>query len=63
MPQWKLPPREKIYEAFSVLADERFEIKKDGKASVTSSAGDKHYSLSWSVNGKSISITSDDNAS
>ena len=65
MTRWKLPPKEKIYEAFSVIADERFEIKADGKASITSSAGDKHYSVTWSVENDEhkISISSNDNAS
>jgi len=61
---WKLPPIEKVYEAFSVLADSRYEILSEGKAKVTSSAGDKHYSVSWTIdNEQNIIINSNDNAS
>jgi len=60
---WKLPPKEKIYEAFSVIADKRFGMVSDSKASVTSSSGDKQYSVTWDINDESIRITSNDNAS
>jgi hypothetical protein len=64
MTPWKLPPKEKIYEAFSVLADKRYTITDEGTAKVTSSSGDKQYSLKWSFpDDSSIVITSDDNAS
>ena len=67
MEKWKLPPKEKIYEAFSVLADNRFVIESNGKASVTSSSGNKQYSLEWieenSLLETIIKITSNDNAS
>ncbi|HEX2395746.1 MAG TPA: hypothetical protein VHI78_10385 [Bacteroidales bacterium] len=64
MDKWKLPPIEKIYEAFSVIADNRFEIKDDGRASVTSSAGDKKYNVTWSEVEKGIlKVYSNDNAS
>jgi hypothetical protein len=61
--KWKLPPGEKIYEALSVLADNRYEMKADGKAVVTSSAGDKHYTVSWAEAIDHIKINSNDNAS
>jgi len=60
---WKLPPKEKIYEAFSVIADERYSVISEGKATVTSSSGDKQYALKWNMNGDAIKITSNDNAS
>lgn len=60
---WKLPPKEKIYEAFSVIADERYTIISDGKAFVTSSSGDKKYSVTWEMHGGIIRIKSNDNAS
>src|SRR5512133_3843430 len=60
----KLPPKEKIYEAFSVLADNRYDITGEGTAKVTSSAGDKQYSLKWSFpDDISVVIASNDNAS
>jgi len=61
---WKLPPVEKIYEAFSVLADKRYEITGNGKASVLSSSGDKKYTVTWSDDSRDgLKVLSDDNAS
>ncbi len=60
---WKLPPEEKIYEAFSVLADNRYELTGEGKATVTSSGGDKKYQVSWSRLENKLKVFSNDNAS
>lgn len=57
----KLPPREKIIEAWSALADGRVSV--DGPlrtASVRSSNGDKTYTVSWNDDGTVYS--SNDNA-
>jgi hypothetical protein len=65
MPPWKLPPKEKIYEAFSVLADKRY-IMKESSATVTSSDRKKQYLVEWNLNknaDKPFQITSNDNAS
>lgn len=43
----KLPPLEKIYEAYSVLADERFDLAPE-HLDVTSSDGSKTYRVDWS---------------
>jgi len=61
MATWKLPPKEKIYEAFSVLADERYTLEENS-ATVTSSDGKKQYSVEWN-SGETLKITSNDNAS
>lgn len=53
----KMPPKSKIYEAFSVLADARIDIKEH-TAKVKSSNNKKEYTIQW--NDKEIS--SDDNA-
>ena len=43
-----MPPIEKVYEAWSAIADERVELKTDaGEACVTSSDGSKHYTICW----------------
>jgi hypothetical protein len=63
MTPWKLPPKEKIYEAFSVLADNRITYTGDHSAHISSSDGKKQYTVKWSVDGNSIKITSDDNGS
>jgi hypothetical protein len=66
MTPWKLPPKEKIYEAFSVLADERYVIVEKGKATVHSSTGEKHYTVLWNEDPDPagfLTITSNDNGS
>lgn len=40
----KLPPLQKVYEAWSALADGRVEMGED-EATVTSSNGAKHYTV------------------
>lgn len=42
----KLPPLEKVYEAYSVLADERFDLAPD-HLTVRSSDGTKEYTVTW----------------
>lgn len=45
----KLPPKEKIYEAFTALADGRVEMKGNS-AAVISSDGSKSYRVAWRGN-------------
>ena len=54
----KLGSKEKIYEAYSALADERVKLEED-KATVSSSDGKKSYTIRWKDN----VYVSDDNAS
>ncbi|MGN0072131.1 MAG: hypothetical protein ACI361_09905 [Atopobiaceae bacterium] len=54
----KLPPLQKVYEAWSALADGRVEMGED-TAEVTSSNGAKHYTISWTED----TYSSNDNAS
>lgn len=54
----KLPPLQKVYEAWSALADGRVEMGED-EATATSSNGAKHYTVSWSED----TYSSNDNAS
>ena len=67
MQYWKLPPKEKIYEAFSVLADQRYIMESDARAIVISSGGEKKYKVEWTEDnsdpGQAVSIISNDNAS
>jgi len=58
---WKLPPKAKIYEALTAVADGRVNLKGDETAEVLSSDGTKTYIVEWSADlGQ---ITSNDNAS
>ena len=44
----KLPPIEKIYEAYSALADGRVKLSdSDSRAEVASSDGSRHYTITW----------------
>jgi hypothetical protein len=61
MPEWKMPPKAKIYEALSAFADGRVHIRSQNEADVTSSTADKEYSVTWSDDMKRI--RSNDNAS
>jgi hypothetical protein len=61
MEKWKLPPKAKIFEALSAVADGRVSQTGDNEAEVVSSSGTKTYSVSWSDDFSSI--TSNDNAS
>ncbi len=65
MTTWKLPPKPKIYEAFSVIADERC-VLENNSATITASDGKKQYSVEWipdNTSGKIRKISSNDNAS
>lgn len=42
----KLPPIQKVYEAYSALADDRFDLKPE-EATVTSSDGSRTYTVRW----------------
>lgn len=53
----KMPPRAKIYEAFSAIADKRIQIN-DKEALVKSSDWTKEYEIKWQDN----KISSTDNA-
>lgn len=61
MPTWKIPPRAKIYEALTAVADGRVKILDENHAEVVSSDQSKSYIVEWSADGKKIS--SNDNAS
>ncbi len=54
----KIPPIEKIHEAYSAVVDERVELR-DGEAEVSSSDFTKKYLVTW----KDDVYTSNDNAS
>jgi hypothetical protein len=58
---WKMPPRAKVYEALSAVADDRVTFAAERTAEVTSSSGDKKYLIEWSEDG--VKISSNDNAS
>ena len=54
----KMPPKEKIPEAYSAIADGRVHIGDDNTATVRSSDGAKTYTVKW----QGDTYTSDDNA-
>jgi hypothetical protein len=58
---WKLPPRAKVFEAFTAVADGRVRLAGPGSATVTSSRGDKTYLVEWSDDGGTVAAN--DNAS
>ena len=61
----KMPPLEKIYEAWSAVADGRVAMDADeGRASVTSSNGKKEYTVTWrpGIDGGAPVYSSNDNA-
>ena len=61
MGDWKVPPKAKIYEALTAVADGRVKLKGGETAEVLSSDGTKTYIVEWSADlGQ---ITSNDNAS
>ena len=61
MENWKLPPKAKIYEALSAVADGRVSRTGDNEAEVVSSSGRKTYTVEW--NDDISAVTSNDNAS
>ncbi|MBN2283824.1 MAG: hypothetical protein JXO48_08030 [Deltaproteobacteria bacterium] len=58
---WKMPPKAKVYEALSALADERVAITGPTSAQVESSSRNRTYDVTWSEDLREI--TSNDNAS
>jgi len=58
---WKLPPKAKIYEALTAVADARVKLTGDETAEVVSSDGTKTYIVEWSADLRQI--TSNDNGS
>ena len=61
MPVWNLPPKAKVFEAMSAVADGRVSITGEREARVVSSAGTKSYLVEWSPD--MTQIVSNDNAS
>lgn len=61
MTDWKLPPKAKAYEALGAVADGRVRVVSPTEAQVTSSGGDRVYTVSWTTDGRQF--TSNDNAS
>jgi hypothetical protein len=61
MSTWKSPPKAKIYEALSAVADGRVKLVGGEIAEVVSSDGTKTYHVEWSPDLNQI--TSNDNAS
>lgn len=55
--KWKIPPIEKILEAYSAIVDDRIELHED-KAMVSSSDLKKVYTITWNND----TYTSNDNA-
>lgn len=54
----KLPPIAKVYEAWSAVADGRVKLHPDERrATVTSSNGEKEYTVSWDEDGAAYSST------
>lgn len=60
-PLWALPPKAKIYEALTAVADGRVRQTGPTEAEVVSSGRDRTYRVCWSPDGRRFS--SDDNAS
>ncbi len=61
MTEWKLPPKAKVYEALSAVADGRVRIVSGNEARVLSSDGTREYTVTWDDDGRRY--TSNDNAS
>lgn len=61
MPEWKIPPKAKVYEALGAVADGRVHLLGPRRAEVASSSGERTYSLTWSEDAGTFS--SNDNAS
>lgn len=61
MAPWRMPPRAKVFEAFTAVADGGVRLTGPGSATVTSSGGDKVYDVEWSEDGRTIAAN--DNAS
>ena len=61
MDPWKIPPKAKIYEALTAVADGRVTLTGAQQAEVVSSAGTKTYVVEWSADRQRI--VANDNAS
>ncbi|HTX70343.1 MAG TPA: hypothetical protein VMH50_14540 [Thermoleophilia bacterium] len=61
MTAWQLPPRAKVFEAFTAVADGRVRLTGPGSATVTSSGGDRTYDVEWGEDDRTIAAN--DNAS
>jgi len=61
MANWKMPPKAKVYEALSAVADDRVAMLTPTRAAVKSSSGEKNYTVEWAEDFSHI--TSNDNAS
>ncbi len=61
MPAWEMPPKAKVYEALTAVADGRVRLTGAGEAEVTSSSGDRTYTVTWSADG--VTYSANDNAS
>lgn len=61
MSTWKMPPKAKVYEALSAVADQRVTITGPTAAKAQSSSHKKIYDVVWSEDLREI--TSNDNAS
>jgi len=61
MAAWKMPPKAKIYEALSAVADQRVTLTGPTSAQVVSSSRDKAYDVTWSEDMRHFA--SNDNAS
>jgi hypothetical protein len=59
--KWKMPPKAKVYEALSAFVDGRVTLLDACEAAVTSSSGDKTYTVRWSDD--ATRIVANDNAS
>lgn len=59
--KWDKPPRAKVYEALTAVADGRVEVIAPGHARVTSSDRSRRYHVHWSDD--QTAFASDDNAS
>lgn len=66
MARWKMPPKDKIYEAFSVIADGRYAFvardKNGGKVTSLCSSRRKTYTTEWRE-GFPLRMTCNDNGS
>jgi hypothetical protein len=58
---WEMPPLSKVYEALGAVGDGRVRILDDANAQVSSSEGDKTYTVFIAEGGRAIAA--DDNAS
>jgi hypothetical protein len=61
MATWKMPPKAKVYEALTAVADKRVTIIGALRAEVTSSSRNKTYLVEWSDDLRYV--TANDNAS